>query len=194
MDWFREEASENARRMLLAGVAAEERPDEQVIHEMRLRAIADGSHAIAPRTDEAFSTYEAAEVAYIYGLAPDTLRGWKRRYRAGLASGRPGAPRRKPVRKRPLRPLLAFRSQRHPLGVPHRSTSRSHPPAVADGLVRVGFEIVSQVIWDKGLFAIGRSWYHWSHEPCWVVRKAGSKVKFLGSPIRRRSGGHRARR
>jgi len=56
-----------------------------------------------------------------------------------------------------------------------------HAAAVAEGLVRVGFEIVSQVIWDKGLFAIGRSWYHWSHEPCWVVRKAGAKVKFLGS-------------
>jgi len=30
------------------------------------------------------------------------------------------------------------------------------------------------VIWDKGLFAMGRSWYHWSHEPCWVVRKKGA--------------------
>jgi hypothetical protein len=56
-----------------------------------------------------------------------------------------------------------------------------HAAAVADGLVRVGFEIVAQVIWDKGLFAIGRSWYHWSHEPCWVVRRRGTKVKFLGS-------------
>jgi DNA modification methylase len=55
-----------------------------------------------------------------------------------------------------------------------------HAAAVAEGLIRTGFEIVAQVIWDKGLFAIGRSWYHWSHEPCWVVRKAGSKAKFLG--------------
>jgi len=37
------------------------------------------------------------------------------------------------------------------------------------------------VIWDKGLFAMGRSWYHWSHEPCWVVRKPGAKAKFRGS-------------
>ena len=44
-----------------------------------------------------------------------------------------------------------------------------------------GFEIVSQVIWDKGLFAMGRSWYHWAHEPCWVVRRKGAKVTFLGS-------------
>jgi DNA modification methylase len=56
-----------------------------------------------------------------------------------------------------------------------------HAAAVAQGLERIGFEIVAQVIWDKGLFAIGRSWYHWSHEPCWVVRKAGAKVPFRGS-------------
>jgi DNA modification methylase len=55
-----------------------------------------------------------------------------------------------------------------------------HAAAVADGLTRIGFDIVSQVIWDKGLFAMGRSWYHWAHEPCWVVRKPGAKVPFLG--------------
>jgi DNA modification methylase len=56
-----------------------------------------------------------------------------------------------------------------------------HASAVAEGLVRIGFEIVAQVIWDKGLFAMGRSWYHWSHEPCWVVRRSGAKVPFRGS-------------
>jgi DNA methylase len=56
-----------------------------------------------------------------------------------------------------------------------------HAVAVAAGLLRVGFEIVCQVIWDKGMFAIGRSWYHWGHEPCWVVRRTGSKPRFLGS-------------
>jgi DNA modification methylase len=55
-----------------------------------------------------------------------------------------------------------------------------HASAVAEGLVRIGFEIVSQVIWDKGLFAMGRSWYHWAHEPCWAVRRKGAKVRFLG--------------
>lgn len=45
---------------------------------------------------------------------------------------------------------------------------------------RIGFEHVSQVIWEKTLFAMGRSWYHWQHEPCWVVRKVGAKVPFLG--------------
>jgi ParB-like chromosome segregation protein Spo0J len=56
-----------------------------------------------------------------------------------------------------------------------------HAAEVAQGLDRIGFEIVAQVIWDKGLFAMGRSWYHWSHEPCWVVRKKGAKVRFLGT-------------
>ena len=28
---------------------------------------------------------------------------------------------------------------------------------------------------------MGRSWYHWAHEPCWVVRKPRAKVPFLGS-------------
>jgi DNA modification methylase len=55
-----------------------------------------------------------------------------------------------------------------------------HAGEVAAGLERIGFSIVSQIIWDKGLFAMGRSWYHWAHEPCWVVRKPGSKVPFLG--------------
>ena len=56
-----------------------------------------------------------------------------------------------------------------------------HAAEVAQGLERIGFEIVAQVIWDKGLFAMGRSWYHWSHEPCWDVRKKGAKVRFLGT-------------
>jgi DNA modification methylase len=28
---------------------------------------------------------------------------------------------------------------------------------------------------------MGRSWYHWSHEPCWIVGRKGAKVAFLGS-------------
>jgi DNA modification methylase len=51
---------------------------------------------------------------------------------------------------------------------------------VAVGLQRVGFEIASQVIWDKGLFAMSRGWYHWNHEPCWVIRRPGVPNLFLG--------------
>jgi DNA modification methylase len=56
-----------------------------------------------------------------------------------------------------------------------------HAAKVAEGLERIGFEIVSQIIWDKGLFAMGRSWFHWAHEPCWIVRAVGARVPFLGS-------------
>ena len=55
-----------------------------------------------------------------------------------------------------------------------------HAAEVATGLVGIGFEIVAQVIWDKGLFAMGRSWYHWRHEPCWVVRRPGVPNLFIG--------------
>ena len=56
----------------------------------------------------------------------------------------------------------------------------THTVAVAEGLRRIGFEPVCQVIWDKELFAMGRSWYHWAHEPCWVVRRRDVTVPFLG--------------
>lgn len=56
-----------------------------------------------------------------------------------------------------------------------------HAAEVAAGLVGIGFEIVQQVIWDKGLFAMGRSWYHWGHEPCWVMRRPGVPNLFQGS-------------
>jgi hypothetical protein len=57
----------------------------------------------------------------------------------------------------------------------------THAATVAEGLERIGFEIVSQVIWQKSRFSLSRSWYNWSHEPCWVVRKHGAKVGFFGA-------------
>ncbi|MGO9180228.1 MAG: DNA modification methylase [Candidatus Limnocylindrales bacterium] len=55
-----------------------------------------------------------------------------------------------------------------------------HAGEVAEGLERIGFEIISQVIWDKGMFALSRGLYHWAHEPCFVVRAVGAKVGFYG--------------
>ena len=55
-----------------------------------------------------------------------------------------------------------------------------HSLEVAEGLLRIGFEPVCQIIWDKGQFTMGRSWYHWGHEPCWVVRKPGVPNLFRG--------------
>ncbi|HEY8870647.1 MAG TPA: DNA methyltransferase, partial [Candidatus Limnocylindrales bacterium] len=55
-----------------------------------------------------------------------------------------------------------------------------HSVEVAQGLQAIGFELVCQVIWDKGQFTMGRSWYHWEHEPCWVVRRPGVANLFSG--------------
>jgi DNA modification methylase len=53
-------------------------------------------------------------------------------------------------------------------------------PSVTEGLIRIGFEPVSEVIWVKSRWTVGRRWYHWQHEGCLVVRRTGSKVRFLG--------------
>ncbi|MCI4355413.1 MAG: hypothetical protein L3K06_08635, partial [Thermoplasmata archaeon] len=55
-----------------------------------------------------------------------------------------------------------------------------HAAEVARGLERIGFEIVSQIVWDKGAFVLGRGWYHWAHEPAWVVRRPGVRVPYIG--------------
>jgi len=56
----------------------------------------------------------------------------------------------------------------------------SHTLEVLQGLLAIGFELNQQIIWDKGLFSMSRQWYHWAHEPCFVVRKPGAKVPFYG--------------
>jgi DNA modification methylase len=56
----------------------------------------------------------------------------------------------------------------------------AHTQEVLSGLLEVGFELAQQIIWDKGLFSIGRSWYHWAHEPCFVVRKPKVPNLFIG--------------
>jgi hypothetical protein len=56
----------------------------------------------------------------------------------------------------------------------------AHTQEVLQGLLDIGFELAQQIIWDKGLFSIGRSWYHWAHEPCFVVRKPGVPNLFIG--------------
>jgi DNA methylase len=55
-----------------------------------------------------------------------------------------------------------------------------HTLEVLSGLERIGFELAGQIIWDKGLFSVGRSWYHWNHEPCVVVRRPGVPNLFIG--------------
>lgn len=55
-----------------------------------------------------------------------------------------------------------------------------HTLEVLSGLERIGFELAGQIIWDKGLFSVGRSWYHWAHEPCVVARRPGVPHLFIG--------------
>lgn len=51
---------------------------------------------------------------------------------------------------------------------------------VADSLIASGFVLRSQIIWNKSSAAIGRSDYHWKHEPCWYVVRTGKNGRFNG--------------
>ncbi len=51
---------------------------------------------------------------------------------------------------------------------------------VMDGLRRAGFEIKSQIIWNKNVHALSRSDYQWKHEPCWYAVKKGANHNWLG--------------
>jgi hypothetical protein len=92
--WVRKSGGDKARRMLLAGLASEERPDETANRELLRRAASEHGRAIVLPPDEGFSAARAAEVSFIYGVSAETLRAWKRRYRSELSGGKPGAPRK----------------------------------------------------------------------------------------------------
>lgn len=49
-------------------------------------------------------------------------------------------------------------------------------PVVLAGLERIGFEPVQQIVWDKGEFTFGRSWYQWAHEVCLAARRPGGRI------------------
>lgn len=51
---------------------------------------------------------------------------------------------------------------------------------VLAGLEEIGFERVQMLIWDKEVFVLSRSLYHWQHEPCWIARKKGARVPWHG--------------
>lgn len=56
----------------------------------------------------------------------------------------------------------------------------AHAHTVADSLIACDFEVRSQIIWNKGRLVIGRSDYHWQHEPCWYVVREGRKGHYVG--------------
>jgi hypothetical protein len=92
--WVRAVGGDKARRTELAGLASERRPDEEANWRLLDEAASTLDRAVVLPPDESFSAGLAAEVSYIYGVPVETLRAWKRRYRAELGSGRPGAPRK----------------------------------------------------------------------------------------------------
>jgi DNA modification methylase len=55
-----------------------------------------------------------------------------------------------------------------------------HVVAVVSGFERIGFEVVSEIVWTKNRWALGRRWYHWQHEACVVLRRRGARLRFRG--------------
>lgn len=51
---------------------------------------------------------------------------------------------------------------------------------VKKNLEECGFEIVSQIIWNKNHFAIGRGNYHWKHEASWYAVRKGKNHSWVG--------------
>lgn len=49
---------------------------------------------------------------------------------------------------------------------------------VQASLAAAGFEIRSQIVWNKATHIIGRGDYHWKHEPCWYAVRTGRKANF----------------
>lgn len=53
-----------------------------------------------------------------------------------------------------------------------------HALTVENSLTAAGFEIRTQIIWNKRRHVIGRGDYHWKHEPCWYAVRKGAKSRF----------------
>jgi len=52
---------------------------------------------------------------------------------------------------------------------------------VQESLEKEGYEVISNIIWNKSNFTLGRGDYHWKHEPCWYAVKKGEKHNWQGS-------------
>lgn len=51
---------------------------------------------------------------------------------------------------------------------------------VADSLIKTGFGIRAQIIWNKHQLVIGRGDYHPKHEPCWYAVRKGKAGHYVG--------------
>ena len=50
---------------------------------------------------------------------------------------------------------------------------------VGDNLTAAGFDVLEQIIWNKPVHVLGRSYYHWKHESAWFARRHGRAVPWL---------------
>jgi len=55
-----------------------------------------------------------------------------------------------------------------------------HIIVTGKSILDAGFQIRSQIIWRKTMFAISRGHYHWRHEPCWYAVRKGKKAQWIG--------------
>ena len=55
-----------------------------------------------------------------------------------------------------------------------------HGVVVAESLIACGFELRSQIVWNKQHFAFGRADYHWKHESCFYAVRKGSRSHWNG--------------
>jgi DNA modification methylase len=55
-----------------------------------------------------------------------------------------------------------------------------HSHEVAASLLASGFDLRSQIVWDKTRLVIGRGDYHWQHEPCWYAVRKGKTGHWSG--------------
>lgn len=55
-----------------------------------------------------------------------------------------------------------------------------HCAGVQESLEAAGFEMRSQIIWNKNVMIISRGHYHFKHEPCWYAVRKGQKANWAG--------------
>jgi DNA modification methylase len=56
----------------------------------------------------------------------------------------------------------------------------SFTDVVMESLRKAGFDVRQQIIWNKSVMVMGRSHYHFKHEPCWYAVKKGCDANWLG--------------
>lgn len=67
-----------------------------------------------------------------------------------------------------------------PVQVAYVWHSSSFTDVVMDSLRRADFDVRQQIIWNKSVMVMGRSAYHFKHEPCWYAVKTGATAHWIG--------------